>query len=82
MKSKTMFIHVNRNTLAANKKRGERNPPVTVRTRSRVLGYGQECVIAGASRVVYNEEKPLSCGARVWIETEAPVFLDGEEVKP
>jgi len=29
--------------------------------------------ILGESIVVYRPEKPLSCGAKVWIETEAEV---------
>ena len=29
--------------------------------------------IQGPSRVVYSPDKPLSCGARVWIETESEV---------
>jgi hypothetical protein len=29
--------------------------------------------ILGPSKVVYSPDKPLSCGAKVWIETEAEV---------
>jgi hypothetical protein len=29
--------------------------------------------IHGSSKVVYSPDKPLSCGARVWIETQADV---------
>jgi hypothetical protein len=29
----------------------------------------------GKGRVVYSPDKPLSCGAKVWIETEAPVTV-------
>jgi hypothetical protein len=29
------------------------------------------------ARVVYSPDKPLSCGARVWIETEADVEIIG-----
>lgn len=32
--------------------------------------------IDGPSRVVYSPDKPLSCGARVWIETDSPIRLD------
>jgi len=27
---------------------------------------------------VYAPDKPLSCGAKVWIETEAEVICDGQ----
>jgi hypothetical protein len=35
--------------------------------------YAQDVVIHGPSCVVYSPDKPLACGARVWIETEAEV---------
>jgi hypothetical protein len=28
--------------------------------------------------VVYSPDKPLSCGAKVWIETESEVIVDGK----
>lgn len=31
--------------------------------------------INGPAEVVYSPDKPLSCGARVWIETDAPVEI-------
>ena len=31
--------------------------------------------ILGASRVVYSPDKPLSCGATVWIETDADIGI-------
>ena len=35
-----------------------------------------EVKIEGPSKVVYSPDKPLPCGARVWIETEEKVVLD------
>ena len=37
-----------------------------------------EVEILGESKVVYSPDKPLSCGARVWIETNAEVKIDGQ----
>ena len=38
-----------------------------------------EVEIKGPSKVVYSPDKPLSCGAKVWIETQAEVVvLEGE----
>jgi len=34
---------------------------------------GNEVVVHGPSRVVYSADKPLSCGAKVWVETESLV---------
>jgi len=50
---------------------------ITVKT-SKTNTYGHEVEILGESKVVYSPDKPLSCGARVWIETNAEVKIDGQ----
>jgi hypothetical protein len=40
--------------------------------------YAHAVQILGPSTVVYSPCKPLSCGARVWIETTAEVVIDPE----
>ena len=40
--------------------------------------WSLEVEILGESKVVYSPDKPLSCGARVWIETNAEVKIDGQ----
>ncbi len=70
-------IHVNQHVIKANRDLpvGERKPPLTVKTyHSNRLAY--EVQIDGPSTVVYSPEKPLACGARVWIETEAEVMTN------
>ena len=47
---------------------------ITVKT-SKSNTYGHEVVIHGPSKVIYSPDKPLSCGARVWIETESEVKI-------
>jgi len=68
-------IHINQHVIRANKKNGTTDPVITVKTSSRNI-YADRVEIRGASNVVYSPDKPLSCGARVWIETEAPVFCE------
>ena len=69
-------VHVNQHAIRKNLKTGSYDPVLTVKTyRSNTYGY--EVDIQGPSKVVY-PEKPLSCGARVYIETESPVSVDGE----
>lgn len=64
-----MIVHVNRHVLTANRKHGQRNPPIAVRkTRSAPATYVSEFEVEGKIRVVYSPDKPLSCGATVWIE--------------
>lgn len=62
-------VHVNSHVIRANKKNGEVNPPLTIR-RGKVLERAHTVELIGAARVVYSPDKPLSCGARVWIEAE------------
>jgi hypothetical protein len=37
--------------------------------------YSNEVQILGESTVMYKPNKPLSCGAKVWIETDAEVVI-------
>jgi hypothetical protein len=66
------IIHVNQHVVRANTKYGENNPVLTVKTYKENR-YAHEVIIKGDSKVVYSAKKPLSCGARVWIETHAEV---------
>ena len=74
MEENTMIkrIHVNQHRIKSNKKHNKNDPVITVKT-SKSNTYGYEVIIHGMARVVYSPHKPLSCGARVWIETEANV---------
>ena len=67
-------IHVNQHVIKRNSKTGEREPVLTCKT-SKSNDYAHEVVIKGDSKVVYSPDKPLSCGAKVWIETEGKVVI-------
>lgn len=67
-------IHVNQHVIKRNSKTGEREPVLTCKT-SKSNDYAHEVVIKGDSKVVYSPDKPLSCGAKVWIETEGEVII-------
>ena len=49
-------------------------PVLTVKTY-KTNTYAHEVNITGPAKVVYSPDKPLSCGARVWIETNDPVEI-------
>jgi hypothetical protein len=66
------IIHVNQHMIRRNTKTGERNPVLTVKSY-KDNQYGHEVVVNGPCVIRYSPDKPLSCGARVWIETESPV---------
>ena len=67
-------IHVNMHKIRANKKYGTNEPVITVKT-SKSNTYGHEVNILGPSKLIYKPNKPLSCGARGWIETTAEVMI-------
>ena len=67
-------IHVNQHKIRSNKKHNLNEPVITVKT-SKSNDYGHEVEILGPSKIIYSPDKPLSCGARVWIETEAEVNI-------
>lgn len=65
-------IHVNQHVIRSNKKNNENNPVLTVKSyKDNIKCNGVK--INGPSKLVYNPEKPLSCGAHCWIETESEV---------
>ena len=66
------IIHVNQHMIKANAKNGTQEPVLTVKTYKSNT-YAHEVIIKGDSKVVYSPDKPLSCGAKVWIETNAEV---------
>jgi len=69
------IIHVNNHVIKRNAKTGEREPTLTVK-QGRKNTYAHSVEILGPSRVVYSPDKPLNCGAKVWIETTAEVVLN------
>lgn len=71
------IIHVNQHVIKSNRKDDKNDPVLTVKTyKSNV--YANAVQINGPSKVVYSPDKPLSCGAHVWIETESEVIVDAK----
>lgn len=74
-------IHINQHVIKRNRKTGEREAVISVKTYQ-TNTYGSEIAVDGPCRVVYRPDKPLSCGAQVWIETDAPVrVFDCDDVR-
>ena len=74
-------IHIHQGKIRSNKKHGRNEPVITVKTykentQTVVVSneYYHEVEILGASKVIYSPDKPLSCGAKVWRETDAEVM--------
>ena len=72
-------IHINQHIIKANAKNGESEPVITVKTYdSNTYGHTVEILDKDGNvvaTVVYSPDKPLSCGAKVWIETDAEVTI-------
>lgn len=68
------IVHVNQHVIKANRKNNASDPVLTVKTY-KDNRYAHEVEILGPSRIVYSPDKPLSCGAHVWIETEGEVVV-------
>lgn len=66
------IIHVNQHNIKHNRKNEDQKPVITCKTY-KSNNYTNEVLIKGPCRVVYSPDKPLPCGATVWIETESEV---------
>lgn len=62
-------IHVNRQKVRTDE------PALTVQTSSGPV-FAREVLIHGPSRMVHRPDKPLSSGARLWLETTSEVTVE------
>ena len=77
------IIHVNQHKIRSNFKTGNTEPVITCKTY-KSNEYAYEAIIYDkngeeAARVVYSPNKPLSCGAKVWIETKNKVLAKRQQ---
>lgn len=82
-------IHINQHKIRSNKKNDEFEPVVTCKT-TKSNDYGHEVAIYDkqgneVARVIYRPHKPLSCGAKCWVESKSDVAVirmdeDGNEI--
>lgn len=70
-------VHINQHVIKRNAKTGEREPVITVKTYKDNV-YGTRVRIDGPCEIIYSPDKPLSCGAKVWIETDAECDIINE----
>lgn len=70
-------IHVNKHIIAANAKHGRDDPAITVQTSAGSYPC-REVTWDGPSIMVHDADHPLSCGAKVWIETRAALSITNE----
>lgn len=65
-------IHVDQKRIRKNTKQGTDLAAITVQTSKGPIKC-HEVAIDGPSKMVYRPHDPLSCGARLWIETKGAV---------
>lgn len=73
-------IHVNQHKIRSNTKNDTNEPVLTCKTY-KSNDYGHEVIIYDkygeeVAKVIYSKDKPLSCGARVWIETNNEIKIN------
>lgn len=73
-------IHVNQHKIRSNKKTGKREPVITCKSY-KSNKYGSKVEILDkdgdvVATIIYSPDKPLSCGAKVWIETNNQINIE------
>ena len=79
MQNKIARIHVNQHVIKANAKNGENNPVFTIKQGGKNI-YAHNVKVNGEMELVYSPDKPLSCGAKVWIETRGDITVDDKKM--
>jgi hypothetical protein len=71
------IIHVNQHKIRSNVKTSSNEPVLTVKTYKDNRPAHEAVILARdgseVARVIYRPDRPLSCGARCWIETHNQV---------
>jgi len=66
------IVHVNQHHIKHNRKNSSsKNKPVITIKYGGETYYSDEVDIAGLVKIIYSQNKPLSCGAEVWIECDS-----------
>lgn len=70
-----LVLQVNALVIKANKKHGRNDPPLRIRKGRNGDNpvHAHTITLTGPSKIIHSPDKPLKCGARVWIETNHPV---------
>ena len=79
MRQAKIRIPVNQHLIRSNAKTGANDPVLTIK-KGKTNRYAHRVKILGDSEVIYSPDKPLSCGAKVWIETTAPIWAETDDL--
>ncbi len=74
-KKAPLHIHINSHTIKSNGKDGKNEPPISIRYgRGKVVHYAHNVRVNGPVTFIYGPDKPLSCGAKLWAETDYSII--------
>jgi len=67
-KPEKITVNINSNIIRQNikKDKSEREPAIAIKGKKKI--YVHQLEIPAPCRIIYDPDKPLDCGARVWIE--------------
>ena len=68
------IIHINKNLKQSDDKHGKTSPVCRVEVEGQTW-YGSQVDILGPSSMIYSPDKPRTCIAKLWIETNADVRI-------
>lgn len=68
-------LHVDRRVIASDRKNGTHEPALTIQTSKGSI-KATRLTVHGPSSFIYRPDKPLSCGARAWLETRAEISYE------
>jgi hypothetical protein len=68
------IVHVNQHVIKSNRKNGTKDPVLTIKNYKETR-YANEITFNGIVKFVYRPDKPLSCGAHVWAETDGEIII-------
>ena len=74
------IIHVNQHVIKSNRQNGEEGPVLTCKTYKTNMYTSTALIMKDGEEVGrfgYRPDKPLSCGAHVWFETDCEVIEEG-----
>lgn len=77
-------IHVNQHVIKANRVHHKNDPALTVKTyksnrKAHTAVIRCKETDRELGRFIHSPKQPLSCGARVWFETQEDVYVDIQE---
>lgn len=76
-------ILINRHKIRSNRVHNRNEPVISVR-EGKQIKYGHKVCLLNeqgniVAHIIYRPDKPLSCGATVWIETKLDVIVPNQE---